>query len=599
MSFATTTTPHDRDQDAAEPHAACPCGNDNVCQCAIAVLRDKGMQALLLASQEDVSDERLRFVPRDSIIQEISPDFISTVLQHISNKDADIASLISKATNRIGPRADCHCKKPFCTGSRVLFASLLFAGLHGILEHFIRAALPAICDSSLWGELTQEKEGLGDGDPIFRQIQELQGDRKDLFFYWMCQLIPLCFVNEEANGQINKLELTGDEWDDPGSSKSNFDKELETNNAAARSGRILPLLAAFEHRDSLCLLFPWAELGDLRNIWQKYSPFRDGGAGQHPHRATWYSPQWLVGECYGIASALADIHGRGDSTPGKRPLMHADIKPDNILGFYNGDSVSLKLADFGHSHILPASSAEVMVSTLVKARSYRAPEYDIRERVTTKYDVWSLGCLFLDFVTWALLGWKGFEEFRERRLNEENDPKADYGSLIEDTFFKRVTGRRSALSLSKFRPGYEPTTSRADSKSSFTKSHTFSLSFQGFSRPVLTRVRDTVTQVRFISVAYSSCCFISSRPFSLSPHLSYHGEAANNGLTKQHMMQLRANSGCDEQISQLLDVVESKMLVSDCDERAWSDAVRDMLSQIPPQRLEAEGNHNSMVLSRK
>ncbi|KAK8134612.1 hypothetical protein PG984_006624 [Apiospora sp. TS-2023a] len=551
MSCATTT-PHNEEQANDEPYVACPCG-EGICQCAIEVLRDSGMQALLHASQEDVSDERLRFVPRESIIKEISPGFISRVLRRATNTKCDIAAIVQTATNRIGPRvpALCHCRKPFCTGSRVIFASLLFSGLHDILVHFIHAAQLGICDSSSWEELDHEKRGTGDGDPILHEIKHLQKIKKELFFYWVYQLTPLCFTKDGDSGQIEKLELkdkirlpwtsiertTGpagrdltrasvktqvigahsakvenvcihpshhelggstkgfalktflDDWDEPGSAKDNFDKELKTNNAVARSDRILPLLAAFEHRGNICVLFPWAERGDLRNIWKEYCPWPNG-VNAH---ADWYTTEWLLGECSGIASALADIHGRGGSARGQSSLLHADIKPDNILGFRDGVSVSLKIADFGHSQVLEPGSTDVMVSKLVNARSYRAPEFDIQETVTTKYDVWSLGCLFLDFVTWALLGWEEVKDFREERLQETNDPKSDYGSLSEDTFFKRVTGRQSALSWSKVRHAYKPTTSRGDSKNSFTRKHTFSLSLQGFNRPVLTQVRGPVT----------------------------------------------------------------------------------------------------------
>ncbi|KAK8086398.1 protein kinase domain-containing protein [Apiospora phragmitis] len=446
MSYATTT-PLSTKQETDEPHTACPCGND-VCHCAIEVLRDRGMQALLLASKEDVSDQRLRFVPRESILQEIRPDFISRVLQRAANTDDDIAALVQEATNRISARVPCHCKQPLCTGSRVIFASLLFSGLHRILVHFIHAAQPEICDNSLLERLNEGEAGVGDGDPIFRQIQQLQDAQKDhMFFYWIYQLIPLCFPKNGDDGQVKKLELNFalktllDDWNEPGTAKRSFYEELENNNAVPRGDRILSLLAALEHRGNFYFLFPLAELGDLQNIWKGYGPSRNDETGQYTTHAAWYSPQWLLEECLGIASALAHVHGRGVSTRAERFLLHADIKPDNILGFRDGDSVSLKLADFGHSHILTTAFPDVTVSTLVKSRSYRAPEFDVSECVTTKYDVWSLGCLFLDFVTWALLGWKEVEEFREQRLVETNDPKADYGSFAEDTFFKRLERR--------------------------------------------------------------------------------------------------------------------------------------------------------------
>ena len=189
--------------------SASECLCDGECQCPIEALRDRCMQALLLASLADVSDERLRFIPRDSIAKEISREFALKVLQRIGNNDDGIAALVQQATNRIRPRITpdvCHCRKPLCTGSRVIFASLLFAGLHGMLLDFIREAAPEKCDSSLW-ELNKKEAVFGESDPVFQRIQRLQGIEGDLFFHWAYQLRALCFTTEEGGGEIRQLGL--------------------------------------------------------------------------------------------------------------------------------------------------------------------------------------------------------------------------------------------------------------------------------------------------------------------------------------------------------------------------------------------------------
>ncbi|KAK7978227.1 hypothetical protein PG988_005717 [Apiospora saccharicola] len=578
---STSTALGDRNPEMETPYTACVCRND-LCQCAIEALRDKGMQALLRASQEDVSDKRLRFVPRESVINEIRPDYISKVLQRVDNAEHDIADFLEQATNRVIPRGDCSCTDSMCTGRRVIFASLLFAGLHHILAQFLHADNPGSCDNSLW-KLGEAKAEFGDEEPIFHQVQQQTEAQKDLFIHWTYQLRALCFQPIGDNGKVTKLgvedgledrirlpwtsiekassapieqatqgsskpQFIGEKTtnnsfalktffgSDPESSREDFDTELRTNNSVPSSSRILSLLAAFEHRGTFYLLFPWAEFGDLRRIWREYSPHPDGTIGQH---ATWYSPQWLVRECAGMADAVADIHGRREPMLRSHCLLHADIKPDNILGFSHQGSVSLKLADFGHSHILETTSSQVMVETMVNPRSYRAPEYDTETAVTTKYDVWSLGCLFLDFVTWALLGWEEVVSFQQQRLGEVNDPKADYGNSSEDTFFKRVAGSRSPHTWSKFHPSYKPTTPKRSPKSSFMRKHTFSI--QGFSRPVVTQVREPVSA---------------------------------------HIKRLRDIPQLDAMIRHLLEIIETKMLVSNCDERAWSDEVRDMVTRI-------------------
>ncbi|KAK7949037.1 uncharacterized protein PG986_009923 [Apiospora aurea] len=292
--------------------------------------------------------------------------------------------------------------------------------------------------------------------------------------------------------------------------RDNFENELKANRSIPRNNRILSLLAAFEHRGGLYLLFPWAESGDLRMIWEGHGPRHDEATGRQVAHAEWYSPEWLLTECLGIASAVADIHGLMRSTPASTCLLHADIKPENILGFpADGGSVSLKLADFGHSKVLETPSSYVGVRGMAFTKSYRAPEYDTQRTVTTRFDVWSLGCLFLDFVTWALMGSDKVEEFGDRRLQEEKDVAEDDENVFEDTFFKQATERRSLLSWLKI---------------SFPKG--YNLGLRGCKRPVVTKVRDSVTT---------------------------------------QIESLRNHQECDDGIRQLLDLIETRMLVPNCD----------------------------------
>lgn len=191
------------EQNADDPYTVCLC-SDDVCQCSIEALRDKVMQALLHASLKDASDERLRFVPRESLIEEITPEFTSRVLQRIDNTANITADVVQEAANRISPRGACSCGDPMCTGRRVIFTSLMSAGLHDILAHFLHADDPGSCDSVLW-KLSQPENS--DEVPIFRQIRQLEEIQKDLFYHWAYQLQALCFRRGRDNEPVNKLKL--------------------------------------------------------------------------------------------------------------------------------------------------------------------------------------------------------------------------------------------------------------------------------------------------------------------------------------------------------------------------------------------------------
>lgn len=201
------------------------------------------------------------------------------------------------------------------------------------------------------------------------------------------------------------------------------------------------------------LVFPWAEGGNLKDIWSRYSTVRDEVRDGQKF-ASWYSIEWLLSECLGLADGLATTHrslntGNESNTTSQ---LHADIKPQNILCFPSrggeGGPFSLKLADFGLSIIAEPPKFHLKVNSIKHTKTYRAPEYEVSDDISLKFDVWCLGCVFLELITWALLGEKGVEAFLDARSSERNDAKVDpsKGALTEDTFFKKVAKHSSTKS---------------------------------------------------------------------------------------------------------------------------------------------------------
>lgn len=237
-----------------------------------------------------------------------------------------------------------------------------------------------------------------------------------------------------------------------------FQQEVEGNRLANRlapqhSG-IAPLLAAFRHGQRFYLLFPWAQGGSLKDLWQDYVP--PGVELQVPPReagpkcatATWYSDTWLLSECFRIADALAATQGfkngtRDQNTPDVQ--FHSDVKPENILCFESRkerkQGFVLKLADFGEAQQVKAGEQPVM-GMVPHVKTQRPPE-DEPQAISLKYDVWCLGCVFLEFVTWALRGWHGCQSFQDERSREQDEPEVSQTIQVEDDlFFKRVKGKR-------------------------------------------------------------------------------------------------------------------------------------------------------------
>lgn len=180
---------------------------------------------------------------------------------------------------------------------------------------------------------------------------------------------------------------------------------------------IVTLLATIARRESsekeqYYLLFPWAE-SDLLGFWEKV------GKLKRNHD----SMSWIASQCYGIIEALAFIHDpKIWDHDGKRLFgRHGDIKPENVLWFKCFQHEILVLSDLG----LAAEHRDISRSNLPGEKipltpNYRPPECDIegpRGLISRSFDIWTLGCLFLEFIVWALCGWDGTKQFSEERFS--------------------------------------------------------------------------------------------------------------------------------------------------------------------------------------
>lgn len=115
---------------------------------------------------------------------------------------------------------------------------------------------------------------------------------------------------------------------------------------------------------------------------------------------------------------------------------HGDIKPENILWFvdYEGKRDYLAISDFGLTQFDTAKSHSRASQDHILGFSstYRAPDLHLEDqKISQKYDVWSLGCVFLEFISWFLLGYdETVSRFTQARLADEPE-----GVIREDTFF--------------------------------------------------------------------------------------------------------------------------------------------------------------------
>lgn len=178
---------------------------------------------------------------------------------------------------------------------------------------------------------------------------------------------------------------------------------------------LVTLLASFEHKDHYHLIFPWADYS-LETYWERERP-------EGKERIA----LWVAKQIVGLMAAVDTIHNPQPKflLPGveKKYGRHSDIKPDNILWFRATDDQHgiLVLADLGLSVLNREVSRSNMPSDKApRVPGYRPPECDIVDAVVSRaFDIWTLGCLFTEFLTWLLGGRELLDEFEGARKSQD------------------------------------------------------------------------------------------------------------------------------------------------------------------------------------
>ncbi|TVY81364.1 putative L-type lectin-domain containing receptor kinase VI.1 [Lachnellula suecica] len=235
--------------------------------------------------------------------------------------------------------------------------------------------------------------------------------------------------------------------------EEDFASEVEMLKAFVNPGHphLVKLLATYRHKNRYYLLFPFAK-STLRKFWED-NPLP---------KLTEGLLFWSLHQCKAIASALYLIHERqttqnhadwerikGDNSdlPGIEDDdrifgRHGDIKPENILLSDEVDKVHeehckclpsqgfLLIADFGlmdfHKRL---TRSKVLAEKIGGSQTYEPPEMRLDKKISRAYDIWSLGCLYLEFITWMLCGWEGLSNFPKARGMTETP------GMNDDTFY--------------------------------------------------------------------------------------------------------------------------------------------------------------------
>lgn len=157
-------------------------------------------------------------------------------------------------------------------------------------------------------------------------------------------------------------------------------------------------------------IFPWADGGNLHNLWKSRDSYHDRSQVARQHIPN------MMHQLVGLADALARMHAFSYGKAAS--YRHGDLKPENILVFSknNHDFPGVwKMADLGLARYHMAATGDRITVTSNSGAgtiSYQPPEsINARAAPTSRlYDIWSMGCVILQLLTWLLYGTRKIDE---------------------------------------------------------------------------------------------------------------------------------------------------------------------------------------------
>ena len=183
--------------------------------------------------------------------------------------------------------------------------------------------------------------------------------------------------------------------------------------------RITKVLASFEHKGNYFMILPLAE-ENMRQFWAHSQPAS-------------FTSEWCLDEMAGVSSGLSTLHQAAG--------WHNDLKPENILVFKDGrpNKYFFRISDFGISYVHPRGS-KLELPPHPGTGTYEPPECQMNQKQSQKYDIWSLGCIFLELLIWALKGSDAIGSFADDRLK---DTPASDDNFRNDYFFSLEVNKES------------------------------------------------------------------------------------------------------------------------------------------------------------
>jgi serine/threonine protein kinase len=181
---------------------------------------------------------------------------------------------------------------------------------------------------------------------------------------------------------------------------------LEMMRELSDQPHLIKAIAYYQKGDGHYFMFPWAELGNLGEFWKNTTPKTE------PDYII-----WIFTQLTGLARAVECLHHRTNSN--EENYRHGDLKPLNILCFKTedgrNDKPRLVITDVGlaKKHNTATRERRDLTFSTAATVTHAAPELGIDPNAprSRRFDIWSMGCILLEFTIWLLYGPQKLLEF--------------------------------------------------------------------------------------------------------------------------------------------------------------------------------------------
>jgi serine/threonine protein kinase len=199
---------------------------------------------------------------------------------------------------------------------------------------------------------------------------------------------------------------------------------------------ILPLLHSHTYGQQCNLIFPLASY-NLKEFYKL-----------EPHPPPGEPRLRFIERISRLVPALGMIHQGEIDSVNRYIGFHRDLKPDNILVF--GSTQRFMISDLGLMKVRkvkPSAREYTGVEWRGGLSAYKAPECEVKgKKVGRGADIFSLGCILAEAITWSVTGKQGLDEFQNRRFAETSD------GVSSDQFFNKSSSGSGGKEITQLKP---------------------------------------------------------------------------------------------------------------------------------------------------